>query len=305
MSVLTARTRRERGRVQRLLPILRRSWPAYLLLAPFLVHFFVVVAYPFFSSLYLSFFQAGLNDVPTFVGLGNYVALAGDPVFHDALRNTTFYTVIVVVLETTLALGLALVLDEPLRGRLVFRTAVFLPVVMSWVVVALIFSILFNSQGLVNEALALVHLPQQPFFASGSQAMGIIVAVSVWKDLGYFMIIYLAGLQSVPRELQEAAAIDGAGRLRAIRHVTIPWLRPVIYFVASIATINAMQVFTQPYVMTNGGPLNATISVVQLLYRHAFEQLDFGYGSAIGTVLLIILVVLSLANKKLSDLVAR
>jgi ABC-type sugar transport system permease subunit len=288
-----------------LLPTLRRSWPAYLLLAPFLVHFFVVVAYPFFSSLYLSFFQAGLNDVPTFVGLGNYVGLAGDPVFHDALRNTAYYTVIVVLLQTTLALGLALVLDEPLRGRLVFRTAVFLPVVMSWVVVSLIFSILFNSQGLVNEVLALVHLPQQPFFASGSQAMGIVIAVSVWKDLGYFMIIYLAGLQSVPRELHEAAAIDGAGRLRAIRHVTIPWLRPVIYFVASIATINAMQVFTQPYVMTNGGPLNATISVVQLLYRHAFEQLEFGYGSAIGTVLLIILVALSLANKKLSDLVAR
>jgi ABC-type sugar transport system permease subunit len=305
VSVLTARRRGDRTLARRLVPVLRRSWPAYVLLAPFLVHFFLVVAYPFFSSLYLSFFQAGLNDVPTFVGLGNYVQLMGDSTFHDALRNTTYYTVIVVVLETTLALGLALVLNEPLRGRLVFRTAVFLPVVMSWVVVALIFSIVFNSQGVVNEVLALVHLPQQPFYASGSQAMGLIVAVSLWKDLGYFMIIYLAGLQSVPRELQEAAAIDGAGRLRSIRHVTIPWLRPVIYFVASIATINAMQLFTQPYVMTNGGPLNATLPLVQLLYRHAFEQLEFGYGSAIGTILLIILVVLSLLNKKLSDLVAR
>jgi ABC-type sugar transport system permease subunit len=305
VSVLTARTGRERSLARRLVPVLRRCWPAYLLLAPFLLHFFVVVAYPFFSSLYLSFFQAGLNDVPAFVGLGNYVQLMGDPTFHDALRNTTFYTVIVVALETTLALGLALVLNEPLRGRLLYRTAVFLPVVMSWVVVALIFSILFNSQGVVNQLLALLHLPQQPFFASGSQAMGLIVAVSLWKNLGYFMIIYLAGLQSVPRELQEAAAIDGAGRLRSIRHVTIPWLRPVTYFVASIATIDAMQLFTQPYVMTNGGPLNATLPLVQLLYRHAFEQLEFGYGSAIGTILLVILVVLSLANKKLSDLVAR
>jgi ABC-type sugar transport system permease subunit len=135
--------------------------------------------------------------------------------------------------------------------------------------------------------------------------MAIVMAVGVWKDLGYYMIIYLAALQAVPGELVEAAAIDGASRWRSIWHVTIPSLRPVTYFVASIATINAMQVFTQPYVMTNGGPLNATISVVQLLYRHAFEQLEFGYGSAIGTVLLIILVVLSLANKKLSDLVAR
>jgi fructooligosaccharide transport system permease protein len=303
VSVLTARTRRERG--GRLAPVLRRSWPAYLLLSPFLVLFFLVVAYPFFYSLYLSFFQAGLNQTPAFVGLGNYVALLGDAAFHDALRNTSYYTVIVVVLETSLSLVLALVLNEPLRGRLLFRTAVFLPVVMSWVVVALIFSILFNPQGLVNEVLALLHLPQQPFFGSGSQAMGIIITVTVWKDLGYFMIIYLAGLQSVPQELQEAAAIDGAGRLRSIRYVTIPSLRPVIYFVASIATINAMQLFTQPYIMTNGGPLNATLPLVQLLYRYSFEQLQFGYGSAIGTILLVILVVLSLLNKKMSDLVAR
>lgn len=284
---------------------MRKSWPAYLLLAPFLVHFVAIVAWPFLYSIWLSFFQAGLNDVPVFVGLGNYAQLLGDDTFHAALRNTLIYTVIVVAAETTLSLLLAMVLNQPLRGRTILRTAIFLPVVTSWVVVALIWQILFNQQGLANQFLQALHLPQQPFFADGRQAMGVVIAVTIWKDLGYYMVIYLAALQAVPRELLEAAAIDGATRVRSAWHVTVPSLRPMIYFVASIATINAMQVFTQPYLMTNGGPLNSTISVVQLLYRYAFVQLQFGYGSAIGTVLLLLLVALSLFNKKISDWLAR
>lgn len=302
---LTAEGGRAAGLRTRVGPLLRKSWPAYVLLAPFLVHFFVAVAYPFFYSIYLSFFEAGLNDIPTFVGLGNYAQLITDATFHDALRNTLIFTVIVVLAEAILPLLLALVLNQPIRGRTFYRTAIFLPVVTSQVVVALVWQILFNQQGMANGALQFLHLPQQPFFADGRQAMGIIIAVTVWKDLGYYMVIYLAALQAVPREFIEAAAIDGAGRLRAGWYVTIPTLRPIIYFVVSIATINAMQVFTQPYLMTNGGPLNSTISVVQLLYRDAFVQLQFGYGSAIGVVLLVLLVGASLLNKQISDWLAR
>jgi ABC-type sugar transport system permease subunit len=286
-------------------PALGRSWPAYLLLLPFLVHFLVVVAYPFFYSLYLSFFQAGLNEDPTFIGLQNYGRLLQDGEFRQALLNTIDYTVIVVLAETTIPLGLALLLNEPLRGRTLARIALFLPVITSYVVVALIWSILFNESGVINTGLQGIHLHSQPFFADGKQAMAIVMGLGVWKDLGYYMIIYLAALQAVPHDLQEAAAIDGASRWRSIWHVTIPSLRPVTYFVASIATINAMQLFTQSYVMTQGGPLNATLSVVQLLYRDAFVHLDFGYGSAIGTVLLLLLVVLSFLNKKISDFVSR
>ena len=282
-------------------PALGRSWPAYLLLLPFLVHFLVVVVYPFFYSIYLSFFDAGLNQDPTFIGLQNYVRLAGDVDFRGSLVNTIDYTVIVVVAETTIPLGLAVLLNEPLRGRTLARIALFLPVITSYVVVALIWSIMFNAQGVVNTGLQGLHLPAQPFFADGKQSMAIVMALGIWKDLGYYMIIYLAALQAVPRELVEAAAIDGASRLRSIWHVTIPSLRPVTYFVASYATIQAMQVFTQAYVMTQGGPLNATMTVVLLLYRSAFVQLQFGYGAAIGTVLLILLVALSLLNKKISD----
>jgi ABC-type sugar transport system permease subunit len=289
----------------RLVPALRRSWPAYLLLLPFLAHFAIVVAYPFFYSIYLSFFQAGLNQEPTFIGLQNYVRMAQDPEFWQALVNTFDYTVVVVLAETTIPLALALMMNEPLRGRTALRIALFLPVITSYVVVALIWSMLFQQQGAVNGLLRALHLPAQPFFADGRQAMAIVMALGVWKDLGYYMIIYLAALQAVPHELVEAAAIDGANRWRSILYVVIPNLRPVTYFVASIATINAMQLFTQSYVMTQGGPLNATLSIVQLLYRDAFTQLDFGYGSAIGTVLLVLLIALSLVNKKISDWMSR
>jgi len=289
----------------RLAPALRRSWPAYLLLLPFIAHFIVVVVYPFFYSIYLSFFQAGLNQAPTFVGFQNYARLVTDPDFRQALVNTFDYTVIVVLAETSIPLALALMMNEPLRGRTALRIALFLPVITSYVVVALIWSIMFNDQGVVNGGLQALHLRPQPFFGDGKQAMAIVMAVGIWKDLGYYMIIYLAALQAVPHELVEASAIDGANRWRSLWHVTLPNLRPVIYFVASIATINAMQLFTQSYIMTNGGPLNATLSVVQLLYRAAFVNLEFGYGAAIGTALLVLLIGLSFLNKKISDWMSR
>ncbi len=289
----------------RLAPALRRSWPAYLLLLPFIAHFIVVVVYPFFYSIYLSFFQAGLNQAPTFVGFQNYARLVTDPDFRQALVNTFDYTVIVVLAETSIPLALALMMNEPLRGRTALRIALFLPVITSYVVVALIWSIMFNDQGVVNGGLQALHLRPQPFFGDGKQAMAIVMAVGIWKDLGYYMIIYLAALQAVPHELVEASAIDGANRWRSIWHVTLPNLRPVTYFVASIATINAMQLFTQSYIMTNGGPLNATLSVVQLLYRAAFVNLEFGYGAAIGTALLVLLIGLSFLNKKISDWMSR
>jgi putative chitobiose transport system permease protein len=301
VSATAVEARPAASRLERVRPALGRSWPAYLLLLPFLVHFLFVVVYPFLYSIYLSLFDAGLNQEPTFIGFQNYVRLAGDADFRQSLMNTIDYTVIVVLAETTIPLGLAILLNEPLRGRTLVRIALFLPVITSYVVVALIWSIMFNAQGVVNTGLQALHLPGQPFFADGKQAMGIVMALGIWKDLGYYMIIYLAALQAVPRELVEAAAIDGASRARSIWHVTIPNLRPVTYFVASIATINAMQVFTQAYVMTQGGPLNATMTVVLLLYRSAFVNLQFGYGAAIGVVLLLLLVGLSFLNKKISD----
>jgi ABC-type sugar transport system permease subunit len=281
--------------------IWRESRAAYMLLAPFLILFVLVLAYPLLYSLYLSFFNATLNKTPDFVGGGNFGALLADPDFITALRNTVFFTVFVVIGETVLPLFLAIAMNEHLPFRTFLRTTYFLPVVTSWVVVSLIWSMLFAQQGMVNEIIEVAGFSPQPFLSNAGQAMGIIIAVSIWKNLGYYMVIYLAALQGVPQELYEAASVDGANKLRQTWHIAIPALRPVIYFVFTITIIRSMQVFEQSFIITNGGPLNATLSIVQLLYRHAFVNLEFGYGSAIATFLLVVLVALALLNRRVHD----
>jgi ABC-type sugar transport system permease subunit len=268
------------------------------------LHFIFVVAYPMFYSLYLSLTEAGLNSDPEFVGLANFVDLSQDAEFKTAIGNTFYFAFFAVLGETVLSLIVALVMNQALRGRVIFRTAFFLPVATSWVIVSLMWSILFARNGIVNIGFDWIGLPQQPFLGDGQQAMWIIILMSIWKNLGYYMVIYLAALQSVPQDLIDAASLDGAGPLRVIWNVTIPSIRPVIYFVLSIATIGSMQLFTQPFIMTNGGPLNATLSIVQLLYRKGFVELSFGYGSAIATVLLLLLIVLSLLNRRIGNLIA-
>lgn len=304
MAIAEQRPRMSATRTQRLGKAIRKSRAAYLLMLPFLVHFLFVVAYPMFYSLYLSLTEAGLNTDPKFVGLNNFSTLAQDVEFRAALGNTFYFAFFAVLGETILPLIVALVMNQALRGRIFFRTAFFLPVATSWVIVSLMWSILVARNGVVNIGLEWIGLPQQPFLSDGRQAMWIIIAMSIWKNLGYYMVIYLAALQSVPQDLIDAASLDGAGPLRVIWNVTIPSIRPVIYFVLSIATIGSMQLFTQPFILTNGGPLNATLSIVQLLYRKGFVELSFGYGSAIATVLLVLLILLSLLNRRLGNLIA-
>jgi multiple sugar transport system permease protein len=284
---------------------LRQSQWAYLLLAPFLLLFVLVLAYPLLYSLYLSFFDATLNQAPVFVGFQNFAHLFTDGEFLQSVRNTTFYAVFVVIGETVLPLFMAIAMNEALPFRTALRAAFFLPVVTSWTIIALIWTMLFAQQGLANSIVQLLGMPAQPFFSDPNQAMWIIIAVAIWRNLGYYMVIYLAALQGVPQELYEAAAIDGATKWRQIWHVAIPALRPVIYFVITITIIRSFQLFEQPFIMTNGGPLNATLSIVQLLYRHAFTNLEFGYGSAIATFLLVLLVALALVNKRVHDLVVQ
>jgi len=304
MAIAEQRPRTAATRTQRMGKAIRKSRAAYLLMLPFLLHFLFVVAYPMFYSLYLSLTEAGLNADPEYVGLENFRNLAQDVEFRAALGNTFYFAFFAVLGETVLPLIVALVMNQALRGRTFFRTAFFLPVATSWVIVSLMWSVLFSRNGIANVGLEWIGLSPQPFLGDGQQAMWIIIAMSIWKNLGYYMVIYLAALQSVPQDLVDAASLDGAGPLRVIWNVTIPSIRPVIYFVLSIATIGSMQLFTQPFIMTNGGPLNATLSIVQLLYRKGFVELSFGYGSAIATVLLVLLILLSLLNRRLGNLIA-
>jgi multiple sugar transport system permease protein len=223
----------------------------------------------------------------TWVGLDNYRHLFDDPTLSTAAKNTLLYTLVFVPVSVGGALLVALVLARDLRFIRLYRTAVFVPVVTSTVATAILFSWIFDADyGLVNGLLSHVGVAPQGFLADTDQALWVIVAMTVWGWIGFDVLIYLAALQDVPRELSEAAAIDGAGRLRTFWHVTLPVLRPATLFLTVWSTINALQLFDEIYVTTKGGPLNATRVVVYYLYQETFESFHAGYAAAIAFALL-------------------
>jgi multiple sugar transport system permease protein len=238
------------------------------------------------------------NDLltpPTWAGLDNYRTLADDPVFVDSVKRTLVYTVLFVPLSVGGALGLAVLLDGPMRLARLYRTAVFVPVAVSTVATGIIFNWLLDpTYGLVNYGLSKVGLGPYGFLQDPDQAMYAIVAMTVWGWLGFDVIIYLAALQGVPRELVEAARLDGAGRWNVFRHVTFPLLAPVTLFLVVWSTINALQVFDEIYVTTRGGPLRSTTVIVYYLYDQAFTVFHGGYAAAIACVLFAATLVLAL-----------
>jgi multiple sugar transport system permease protein len=241
---------------------------------------------PLLASLGLTLFQWDLLTPPRFVGLANFARLSVDPDFWAALRHTLIFIVGYVPLVTVLALGFALALKTSLRGIAVIRTAFFLPVVSSWVAVALLWSWLFNPKyGLVNYLLSLVGIAGPGWLFDPNWAMPAIILTSVWKDLGFVLVLFLAGLQAIPDDYYEAASLDGAGRFRQLIHITLPLLAPTTFFVSIISLINSFQVFDQVWVMTGGGPAGATSVLVEQVVRHAFSYGEMGYAAAISWVL--------------------
>jgi len=243
---------------------------------------------PIIWSFVLSFQKSNLlAPEKPFVGLDNYHRLADDPLFRDSVHHTILYTLLFVPLSVGGALLIAVALNRPLRFIRLYRTAVFVPVVTSTVATAILFSWIFDPDyGLVNGLLSHVGIAPQGFLQDTNQALWVIVAMTVWGWIGFDVLIYLAALQDVPRELVEAAAIDGAGRLRTFWHVILPVLRPATLFLTVWSTINALQLFDEIYVTTKGGPLNATRVVVYYLYQETFESFHAGYAAAIAFALL-------------------
>lgn len=257
-----------------------------LFLLPNLLGFLVFSVVPVVASLGLSLFRWDMLTPPIFVGLGNYIALWEDPDFWSALRHTLTFIIGYIPLVTALGLGMALLLNQPLRGRAFFRSAFFMPVVSSWVAVALIWKWLFNPvYGIVNYLLSLVGVQGPAWLFDARWAMPAIILTSVWKDLGFIAVLYLAGLQGISDDYYEAADLDGAGPLRKFRHITIPLLAPTTFFVIVISLINSFQVFDQVYVMTGGGPAGATSVLVEQIFKHAFRYGKMGYASALSWVL--------------------
>lgn len=255
---------------------------------------------PIVQALRISFFEYGLlNPEQTFIGADNYQRALADPVFRIALNNTILYSVLLVVGQTLLALLLALLLKQQIRGRAFFRSAFFMPVVTSLVVISTVWKLMYNSQGFVNGVLGTLGLGAQPFLASSTQALPSLVLMSVWKEVGFYMLIFLAGLQAVPGEIYESAAIDGANRWTSFWRITLPLLRRATVFVMVVGTISAFKVFTPVYLMTDGGPADTTMVIVFYIFRVAFRYFEMGYASAMSFILMGIVIVLTLLQFRL------
>ncbi|MFB7512224.1 carbohydrate ABC transporter permease [Streptomyces sp. NPDC056144] len=285
----SARQRRRRGTAAPYFFVL----PALLLFAGFKL-------YPIVWSFFLSLHRK-VGATETFVGADNYLRLAEDPLFLTALRNTGVILLVQVPLMLALATGLAVALDSTLlRGRPVFRLGFFLPMVTGLVAYGIVFSVLLNQEyGLVNWLLGLVGIDPVPWLTQGMWARISLGLALTWHYTGYNAVILLARLQTIPRELYDAAAVDGAGAFGAFRHVTLPGLRPALLLTTVLSTIGTLQLFDEPYVLTGGGPDNATLTIGVYLYQNAFKYFDFGYASAIAYALTLIVGVLGLLQFRL------
>jgi multiple sugar transport system permease protein len=269
----------------------------YLFVLPAGAHLIMFVVVPILFSIFLSFREwttPRFVDAP-FVGLQNYIDLFSDGPFWHAIRNTLFYTALSVPMGMAASLGLAVMVNRRLPGINVFRAVFFLPVITSWVAVSVVWITLLSPEGgLLNYLFGQVGLPGQNWLDSERWAMFALVVITIWKNAGFQMVIWLAGLQSVPTELMEAAALDGAGRVRSFIHVTLPLLFPTTFFLLVTGVIGALQVFTPMYVITEGGPLGATDVAVYHIYQRAFEEFSMGYASAQAWVLFAIIFIATL-----------
>lgn len=282
---------------------LRRSIAGLLFVSPWLVGFVGLIAYPFLASLYWSFCRYDLLTPPVFVGTENYRRLAGELLHGDgfgrAVWNTAYYALLSVPLSIALGIGLAVMLSWNVRGRAVYRTLFFVPSVVPVVASSVLWMWLLDPRaGLVNYALPWLGLPGQNWFTSKSEGLlslqfgskDALVLMSLW-GVGNFMVIYLAAIGDIPQQLYEAAALDGAGRLRRFRHITLPMLSPVIFFNLVMGLIHAVQAFTQIYIVSEGTgePAGSTLVLSLHLFLSAFQDLDMGYASAMAWMLFVIL----------------
>jgi multiple sugar transport system permease protein len=300
----------------------RRMWRetgiAYLYLAPAILLLGLFHFFPAIYALYISTFRWGIVQ-ERFVGLENYQRLLTDERFWNSLGVTVWYVLLCIPAQIVLGLGIAYLLFQPIRGRLGYRTAYFLPYITSTVAAALVWRWIYNpDRGLLNGILSALGLPTSqwlnessgvfallaggagitlpPALAGPSVALVCVSVMSIWHYVGFNIVIFLAGLGNIPKELYEAARIDGAGEWQVFRRVTLPMLSPTTFFLATVSTIGALQAFNQIYVMTGGGPLDTTRTVVMLIFQTFYQQTRVGYGSAMAFILTGIILALTLLN---------
>ncbi|MBQ6484793.1 MAG: sugar ABC transporter permease [Carnobacterium sp.] len=276
----------------------QKNWLWVLLfLGPSLLGFLVFIAFPILYSLVISFTDWNLLNPMKFIGIDNYASLLRDKNFWAALRNTGTFIIGYLPSVMILGLAIAILLNSKIKLKTFFRGIYFLPVVTSWVAVSLVWKWLLNGQyGLLNYFLSLIGIHGPSWLTDPRTAMFAIIITSVWKDIGFIMVLYLGGLQAISPSLYEAAEIDGASQWRQFWHVTLPGLRPTTFFVLMISLINSFQVFDQVNIMTGGGPGNATTVMVQNIYNSAFNFFEMGRASAMSWLLFLIIFAVSLVQ---------
>jgi multiple sugar transport system permease protein len=276
----------------------RREWTAYLFLAPGMVLFSIFTVFALGFTIYLTFHEWEIisPDKP-YVGLQNYKDMIHDEKFRHGVINTFYFAGAVIPLQMLFGLGIALLLNTGLRGRVVLRTIYYLPCVTPFVVSAIVWKWFYNGDfGIFNFYLLKTGLIDAPlsFLSDKNLAMPSVIVMSVWGGIGFTMVVYLAGLQAIPEELYEAAKVDGAGPFARLRHITIPMLRPTTLFLAVVGIIFAFQQFTQIFVMTHGGPVDKTTTMLYYVYQAAFVYFDMGYASTLAFALFLVLVVFTI-----------
>ena len=275
---------------------------AYLFILPILLVFGLFRIYPSIETLVYSFFDINLvAKTMKPVALKNLLLLAQDATFLKAIRNTLVFALYIVVVSTVLGLVLASLFSSRTRGSAVFKAVYFAPYITSTVAAAVVWTFLYNPRfGLFNSLLELLHLPGRSWLTSSKEALTSIIIFSIWKTVGYNMVIFIAGLQSIPDSFYEAAIIDGAGPARRFFSISIPLVAPTTIFVVMYNTILALKVFDQVFVLTAGGPADATTVVVLQIYKQAFENYRFGYAASMAFVLFVIIIAVTVIQYRLS-----
>jgi multiple sugar transport system permease protein len=272
---------------------------AYVFILPYVIFFLAFRILPAIYAAVLSFAKYGLSGNVDFVGLDNYARLLSDDLFWNSLRVTGVYTIIAIPLTVAISLAVATLCNRTLRGMSFYRTIFFLPVVTSPVMSGIIWVWIFSQNGPLTWFLNTLHLPAPAWLQSEIFVLPALAIVSAWSNFGYDMLILLAGMLAIPTEYYEAAELDGTSGWQRFRHITLPLLRPALFFVVVLEIIRSFQVFDTIFVMTGGGPVRASYSLTFLIYDQGFGYFDFGYASAAGMVLLVITLVVSLAQRRL------
>lgn len=279
----------------------REAIAGYSFMVPTIIVMGIFVILPITYALFLAFNKVRiLGDFSyRFIGFKNFIRMASDERVWIALKNTAEYVVIVVPIQTLLALILALILNSPIKGKNFFRIIFFLPTVTSSAVLTLIFMWIYNSNGLLNNLLAFFHLPTYNWLGDPSVALKSIMLMNIWSTAPFYMVIYLAALQDIPESLYEAATLDGANPFDQFVSITLPLLKPVTFFIVVMGVIGTFQLFDQSYIFSagSGGPNNSTLTVVLLIYQYAFKSLDMGYAAALALMLAGVIMLVTLIQR--------